>query len=211
MGVSGRAMLDALIDGQRDPQVLADLAKRRMRGKIPELAEALTGRFREHWAAFLARLHLEHVDRLTASIDALTARIDRVIAPFQPELELLATIPGIARHTAEVIVAEIGGHIELFPTAGHLASWAGVAPGQHESAGRKKSVHTRPGNSYLKGALGTATFAASQTNGTYLQASLPAPVCPARPDAGPGRDRSSILDRALAHAHHHQPLPGPRR
>jgi transposase len=169
MGVSGRLMLEALIDGQRDPEALADLAKRRMRSKIPELAEALTGRFQEHHA-FLARLHLDHIDRLTASIDTLTGRIEEVIAPFQPDLELLATIPGIARHTAEVIVAEIGGHIEVFPTAGHLASWAGVAPGQHESAGKKKSVRTRPGNSYLKGALGIAAFAAAHTQDTYLQA-----------------------------------------
>lgn len=169
MGVSGRAMLEAMITGQRDPALLAQLAKRRMRSKIPELTEALTGRFREHHG-FLARLHLDHIDRLTASIDALTTRIDQVMVPFQRELELLSTIPGIARYTAEVIVAEIGGHIDCFPSPGHLASWAGVAPGQHESAGKKKSTRTRPGNSYLKGALGTAAFAASQTNDTYLQA-----------------------------------------
>lgn len=162
-------MLEAMIAGQEDPAVLAKLAKRRMRSKIPALTEALTGRFREHHA-FLARLHLEHIDRLTASIDALTRRIDAVISPSQPELELLATIPGIARHTAEVIIAEIGGHIGCFPSPGHLASWAGVAPSHHESAGKKKSARTRPGNSHLKGALGTAAFAASQTNDTYLQA-----------------------------------------
>jgi transposase len=92
----------------------------------------------------------DHIDRLSASIDALTERIDQVIAPFQAELDLLATIPGIARHNAEVIVAEIGGHIGCFPSAGHLASLAGVAPGQHESAGKKKPVRTRPGNSYLQ-------------------------------------------------------------
>jgi transposase len=168
-GVSGRAMLEALIAGQDDPAVLADLAKRRMRSKIPELIEALTGRFREHHG-FLARLHLDHIDRLTASIDALAERISQMITPFQREVELLATIPGIARHNAEVIVAEIGGHIDCFPSAAHLASWAGVAPGQHESAGKKKPVRTRPGNSYLKGALGIAAFAAAHSNGTYLQA-----------------------------------------
>jgi transposase len=135
LGVSGRAMLQALIAGQDDPAVLADLARRRMRSKIPELVEALTGRFREHHA-FLARLHLEHIDRLTASIDALTARIEEVIAPFQPAPELPATIPGIARHTAEVIVAEIGGHIELFPTAG-LSGLLG--------RGRPRASTNRPG------------------------------------------------------------------
>jgi len=168
-GVSGRLMLQALIDGRDDPTALAELAKRRLRSKIPQLVEALNGRFTDHHG-FLARLHLEHIDRLTASIDALTQRIEAVIEPFRPQLELLVTIPGVARHTAEVIVAEAGGVIECFPDAGRLASWAGVAPGSHESAGKTKSARTRPGNSYLKGALGTAAFAATQANGTYLQA-----------------------------------------
>ncbi|MEY9871130.1 transposase [Streptacidiphilus sp. MAP12-33] len=168
-GVSGRAMLESLIAGERDPQTLADLAKRRMRHKIPELAQALDGRFREHHA-FLARLHLDHYDQITTAIDQLTARIEEAMAPFRPVLELLDTIPGINRAVAEVVVAETGGDMSRFPTAKHLASWAGVCPGHHESAGRAKSTKVRPGNPYLKGALGLAALGASHTKDTFLQA-----------------------------------------
>ncbi|MFB7147773.1 IS110 family transposase, partial [Agrobacterium deltaense] len=108
MGVSGRAMLEALIRGEADPQVLADLAKRKLRSKIPELTEALTGRFREHHA-FLTRLHLDHYDQLTTMIDQLTGRIEEAMAPFRGALDLLDTIPGINQATAEVIIAETGG------------------------------------------------------------------------------------------------------
>jgi transposase len=175
MGVSGRLMLDALIDGALDPAealtpaALADLAKRRLRSKIPELVEALNGRFTAHHA-FLARMHLDLIDNLTASIDALSARIEVVIEPFRPQIALLITVPGIARATAEVVVAEAVAVIECFPTAAQLASWAGVAPGSHQSGGKTKSAKTRPGNSYLKGALGTAAFAATNANNTHLQA-----------------------------------------
>ncbi len=168
MGVSGRLMLEALISGVEDPAVLADLAKRRLRNKIPELVEALNGRFTEHHG-FLVRLHLDQIDRITAALDALTARIEVVITPFRPALTLLATIPGVDCRLAEVIIAETGADMAVFPTAGHLASWAGVTPGHNESAGKSKSAKTRPGNSYLKGALGLAAFGAAQSNGTYLQ------------------------------------------
>ncbi|HVA10284.1 MAG TPA: IS110 family transposase, partial [Acidimicrobiales bacterium] len=130
-GVSGRAMLEALIDGQRDPAVLANLAKRRLRIKIPELTEALTGRFGEHHA-FLARLHLDLIDGHTQAIEELTARIEVVIAPFCRVRELLVTIPGISAIVADVIIAETGGDMSRFPTAGHLASWAGTCPGSNE-------------------------------------------------------------------------------
>ncbi|HEX3823100.1 MAG TPA: IS110 family transposase [Mycobacteriales bacterium] len=169
MGVSGRAMLQALIEGQHDPVVLADLAKRRLRNKTPELVEALTGRFRGHHA-FLARLHLDLIDRHTAAIDEITARIEVVIAPFQGFRELICSIPGISILVADVITAEIGADMTRFPTAGHLASWAGVCPGHHESAGRVKSTKTRPGNHHLKGALGTAAMAAGRSKNTYLGA-----------------------------------------
>jgi transposase len=168
-GVSGRAMLEALIAGEHDPAVLADLAKRRMRAKIPELTEALNGRFREHHG-FLLRLHLDHYDRLTAMIEQLTGRIEEAMSPFRPVLDLLDTIPGVNRLVAEVIVAETGGDMARFPSAAHLASWAGVCPGHHDSAGRTKSARVRPGNPYLKGALGLAAFSASRTKDTFLQA-----------------------------------------
>ncbi|MFI5886551.1 IS110 family transposase [Streptomyces sp. NPDC051554] len=169
MGVSGRAMLEALISGEREPQVLAELARRRMRSKIPELTEALTGRFRDHHA-FLARLHLDHYDQLTDAIGKLDERIEGAMAPFRGTLDLLDTIPGINRAVAEVIVAETGGDMSRFASARHLASWAGVCPGHHESAGRTKNTKVRPGNPYLKGALGLAAFGASRTKDTYLQA-----------------------------------------
>ncbi len=169
MGVSGRAMLQALIEGQREPVVLADLAKRRLRNKTPELVEALTGRFREHHA-FLARMHLDLIDRHTAAINQLTERIEVVIEPFRGFRELICTIPGISTLVADVITAETGADMTRFPTAGHLASWAGVCPGHHESAGRIKSTKTRPGNPYLKGALGTAAMAAGRSKDTYLGA-----------------------------------------
>ncbi len=168
-GVSGRAMLEALIDGQRDPAVLADLAKRRLRSKIPALTEALTGRFGDHHA-FLARLHLDLIDQHSTAIDELTTRIEVVIEPFRGARDLIVTIPGISTGVADVIIAETGADMTRFPSAGHLASWAGTCPGSNESAGRVKSTHTRPGNPYLKGALGIAAMSAARSHGTYLSA-----------------------------------------
>ena len=168
-GVSSRLMLAALIEGERDPIVLAELAKRRLRSKIPELVEALTGRFGDHHA-FLAKVHLDLIDQHTSAIDALTARIEEVIAPFRGARDLIVTIPGISTLVADVIVAETGADMRQFPSAGHLASWAGTCPGSNESAGRIKSTHTRPGNPYLKGALGIAAMSAARSNGTYLAA-----------------------------------------
>ncbi len=169
MGVSGRAMLEALVRGEADPHVLAELAKRKLRNKIPELTEALTGRFREHHA-FLTRLHLDQYDQLNTMIDQLTGRTEEAMAPFRGALDLLDTIPGINQPTAEVITAETGGDMTRFASAKHLASWAGVCPGHHESAGRTKNTKVRPGNPYLKGALGIAAFGAVRTKDTYLAA-----------------------------------------
>jgi transposase len=168
-GVSGRAMLEALIAGQRDPGELAELAKRRLRSKIPELTEALTGRFGEHHA-FLARVHLDLIDQHTHAIDELTDRIEVVIEPFRGARDLIISIPGISTLVADVIVAETGADMSRFPTAAHLASWAGTCPGSNESAGRVKSTHTRPGNPYLKGALGIAAMSAARSRDTYLAA-----------------------------------------
>ena len=168
-GVSGRAMLEALISGQHDPVELADLAKRRLRSKIPELIEALTGRFTEHHA-FLARLHLELIDQHSHVVEQLTARIEVVIEPFRGARDLIITIPGISVLVADVIIAETGADMSRFPTAGHLASWAGTCPGCNESAGRIKSTKTRPGNPYLKGALGIAAMSAARSHDTHLAA-----------------------------------------
>jgi len=168
-GVSGRLMLQALIDGHRDPGALADLAKRRLRTKIPELTEALTGRFTEHHA-FLAGIFLETIDQRTRQIDELNQRIDQAMTPFRAFCDLICTIPGKGRRTAEVVVAETGADMTVFPSPKHLASWAGVCPGSNESAGRVKSTQTRPGNPYLKAALGTAALSIAATHGTFLAA-----------------------------------------
>ena len=168
-GVSGRAMLGALIAGERNPVLLADLAKRRMRSKIGELTEALTGRFADHHA-FLARLHLQLIDEHTTVINEITARIEVVIEPFRNARDLIVTIPGISTLVADVIIAETGADMSRFASAGHLASWAGTCPGSNESAGRIKSTHTRPGNPYLKGALGIAAMSAARSHGTYFSA-----------------------------------------
>jgi len=168
-GVSARAMLEALVTGERDPTVLADLAKRTLRHKIPALIEALEGRFTEHHA-FMVSQYLAQLDTHQATIDALTDRIETVIAPFAAARQALVTMPGISQTVADVIIAETGADMTVFPTAAHLASWAGVCPGLNESAGRVKSAHTRHGNAPLKAALGVAAMSASRTKNTYLAA-----------------------------------------
>ncbi|GAA4264372.1 IS110 family RNA-guided transposase [Dactylosporangium darangshiense] len=165
LGVSGRLMLQALINGERDPVTLAQLAKARMRRRIPDLIEALVGNFGEHHA-FLCRLHLQRIDQITATVEELSARISEAMEPFRDQLKLLDGIPGVGPGVAEIIIAETGGDMTRFPTAGHLASWAGVCPGMNESAGRHKPGHTRHGNRWLTGALGTAAMAAARTKDT---------------------------------------------
>ena len=170
MGVSSRAMLEALIKGERDPQVLASLARGRLRPRIPQLVEALTGRFEEHHA-FICTMHLERIDSITRWVDKLTVRIEVAMEPFQVAREFLSTIPGVSILVADVIVAETGADMSHFETPGRLASWAGVSPGSNESAGRVKSTKTRPGNRYLKGALGIAALSiAGHPKDSYLGA-----------------------------------------
>jgi len=166
LGKSARTMLEALIAGERDPVVLAELAQTRMRPKIADLRLALEGGFDEHHALML-RLHLDHVDELTAAIDRLDQEVDRVIAPFGEQHHRLTTIPGVGKRTAEVIIAEIGVDMSRFPTAGHLASWAGMCPGNHESAGKRRSGKARKGDAALRAALCESAWVASRTNG-YL-------------------------------------------
>ncbi|MNW30475.1 Transposase IS116/IS110/IS902 family protein [compost metagenome] len=168
-GVSARHMLDALVAGERDPRVLANMAQRRMRSKIPELIDAMEGSFTVHHA-FMMRLFLQQADALTEMIDALDAQIREAMVPFQEAVSAITTIPGLADTTAQVIVAEIGVDMSVFPDAAHLASWAGVCPGQNESAGRSKSSHTRGGDSYLKAALGTAALHATAQKDSFLAA-----------------------------------------
>lgn len=166
LGVSSRQMLEALIAGERDPKVLADMARTRMRPKIADLRLALEGGFEQHHALML-RLHLDHVDQLTAAITRLDAEVDRVIAPFSEQHRRLTTIPGVGRRTAEVVIAEIGVDMSRFPTAAHLASWAGLCPGNHESAGKRRSGKARKGNAALRSALCESAWTVSRTHG-YL-------------------------------------------
>lgn len=168
-GASSRAMLDALVAGERDPHQLAQLAKGRLRNKIPQLADALQGRFTDHHA-FMVGEYLTQIDTATGMIDRLTARIEHTIAPFQLARDALTTIPGISAAVADVIIAETGADMTVFDTPGHLASWAGVCPGSNESAGRVKSSHTRSGDSYLKAALGIAAMSVSRAQDTFFAA-----------------------------------------
>src|ERR1700758_1145262 len=169
LGVSGRAMLEALISGTRDPDVLADLAKRRMRQKIPALKEALKGRFGPPHALLVGQI-LAKIDFLDEAIANLSAEIDRVIAPFVEKVDLLRTIPGVQRRTAEELIAEIGVDMARFGSAERLASWAGMCPGHHESAGKQRSGRARPGPKWLQRCLTEAAKAAAHTKGTYLEA-----------------------------------------
>lgn len=166
-GVSSRLMLTAMVEGERDPVVLAELAQKRLRNKREQLARALVGRFTEHHE-FLVGLHLRVIDQLTAAIDELTGKIEVQIEPFRRQVELLETISGVSHGVAVVIIAETGGDMTKFPTAHHLASWAGVCPGHNQSAKRVKHAKTRPGNSYLKGALGTAALSVARTKNTFM-------------------------------------------
>lgn len=166
-GVSGRQMLGALIAGERDPKVLAQMARQRLRAKIAALEEAFTGYFTDHHAFLLERM-LARVDAIDADIAALDARIETEIASFATAVERLDEIPGINPVAAHVIIAEIGVHMERFPTAGHLVSWAKFAPVVKESAGKKKGKNaTGHGNSYLARVLGNAAVSAGRTD-TFL-------------------------------------------
>jgi transposase len=169
LGKSGRAMLDALISGTTDPRVLAGLAKGRLRAKIPALQEALEGRFDALHALIVSSI-LAHLDFLDEAIDRLSDAIEEQLGPFGRAVELLCTIPGVQQRTAQVIVAEIGADMTVFPTAKHLASWAGQCPGNDRSAGKRRSGRTRNGSRWLGIALTEAALAATRTKNTYLAA-----------------------------------------
>jgi transposase len=166
--LSARDMIEALIAGERDPRVLANLARGTMRNKIPDLAMACAGRFADHHA-LLARMHLDHIDHLTSMIGGLDERIERVLAPFAPQLRLLRTIPGIGERAAQVLISELGVDMSRFPTAAHLASWAGLCPGNNESAGRRLSGRTRKGNAEVRDILTECAWSAGKT-GSYIGA-----------------------------------------
>jgi transposase len=160
---------DALISGTTDPEIPAELARGKLRSKIPALREALEGRFSAHHGLMVGRM-LAHIDYLDESIAELSIEIERVMAPFAEEVKLLDTIPGIDRRTAEVSIAEIGADMSQFPIHRHLASWAGMCPGNDGSAGKRRSGKTRKGSKWLRSALIEAAYAAARSKGTYLAA-----------------------------------------
>jgi transposase len=169
LGASGRAMLAALVGGERDPQVLAELARGRLRSKLPQLRQALRGRFGDHHALLL-RLALAHLEHLEGAIAALDRRVDEVIAPFARARDRLDTITGVGKRAAETIIAEIGVDMTVFPTAAHLASWAGRCPGNNLTGGKRRSGKPTRGNRWLGEVLIECAWAAARSRDTYLSA-----------------------------------------
>jgi transposase len=167
LGVSGRAMLPALIEGQKDPLQLADLAQRQLRGKIPELEKALEGHLTEH-PRFLLRLLWKELLQQEELIAELERKIEEQTRPFADEIERLDAVPGVDRRVVEVALAEVGADMRPFPTHQHMASWAGACPGNEESAGKRRRGRITPGNRWLKRSLVQAAWAASHSKHTYL-------------------------------------------
>ena len=169
LGVSGRAMLSALVEGTRDPETLAELARGLLRKKIPALKQALQGRFGAHHALIVGAI-LSKLEFLDEIIERLSGEIEEAISPFERQVELLRTIPGVERRTAEMLVAEIGVDMSRFGSSARLASWAGMCPGNNESAGKHRSGKTRKGSKWLRAGLTEAAKAAARSRGTYFSA-----------------------------------------
>ena len=167
LGASGRAMLEALIIGEEDPVKLADLAQRKLRGKIPELEKALEGHLTEHHR-FMLKLLWKQLAQQEELIAELDRKIEEQTRPFAAEIDRLDEVPGIDRRVAEVVLAEVGPDMAPFPTHANLASWAGMCPGNEESAGKRVRRRITPGNRWLKRTLAQASWAASRTKNSYL-------------------------------------------
>ena len=169
LGVSGRLMLEALVSGTRDPEVLAELARGTLRKKLPALKQALAGQFKPHHTLIVAQI-LAHLDYLDEAIATLTAEVEQRLAPFANKAELLTTIIGVAERNSQVIIAELGPDMSRFATDRHAASWVSICPGNDESAGKRRSGRTRRGNPHLRAALVESANAAARSKNTYLRA-----------------------------------------
>ena len=167
--MSGRALLDALVAGETDPERLVELTRGRLKASRSELVEALRGRVRDHHR-FLLKLHLAQIDALAAAVRDVEARVGETLTPFRERASLLTTMPGISETTAHVIVSEIGIDMSRFPTAGHLVSWAGLCPRNDESAGKRRSTRLRKGAPWLKTSLVQAAWGAVRKKDCYLRA-----------------------------------------
>jgi transposase len=187
LGKSGRAMLDALCEGTTDPEVLAELAKGKLRAKIPALREALEGRFDTHHALLISAI-LAHLDFLDEQIERLSDAIEDQLRPFEAQVELLRSLTGIETRSAQNILAEIGTDMSVFPTAGHCASWAGQCSGNDQSAGKRRSGKTRKGSKWLNDTLKNVAMSAIRTNDSYLQAQYQR----LRPRIGHGRALGAV-------------------
>lgn len=197
MGASGKAMINALVSGTHDPEVLADLAQGKLRAKLPELREALKGHFDPHHAFIVSRI-MAHIDYLDESIEELSSEIERLMSPLSRKLDLLKTIPGVGQRTAEVIMAETGGDMSRFLTHRHLASWAGLCPGNHRSAGKSRTAKTRKGSKWLKAALVEAASAAARSKGSYFSAQYSR----LKAKRGPSKARIAVAHSILVTAYY---------
>jgi transposase len=196
-GVSSRAMIEAMIEGERDPKILAEMAKARLRSKIPRLEEAFRGRFGAHHA-LVCRQIIDHIDFLDDSIAKLTADITARLVPFESSVTILCSITAVSRLTAEVLIAEMGTDMTRFPTAGHLCAWAGMAPASHESAGKRRPAGSRHGSTWLQRALIEAAKSAASSKGTYFSAQY-ARIAKRR---GPNKATVAVGNSILAVAWH---------
>lgn len=169
MGASGRDMIRALLAGEQDPQELAELARGRLREKIPQLCQALEGQVTDHHRFLLAGL-MDHLEHLENQIERISRRIEEVSLPFASAIAAVSSLPGFDQRAAQKVVAEVGATMDPFPSARHLASWAGVCPGSHESGGKRKSGTTTKGNRWLRTALVQAAWAATRKKDSYFQA-----------------------------------------
>jgi len=196
-GVSGRSMLQALLDGQQTPEQMAKLARGRMKGKLLQLTAALDGRMEEHHR-FLLKMQLERLEEVEADIARLDQRIDEKLEPYREQHTRLMQIPGVDRVGAAVLIAELGVDMSVFPSVRHCAAWAGVCPGNNESAGKRKGQPARKGNVHLTTALVQAAVSASHAKGTYLKDKY----WRLKAKRGPKRAAMAIAHKILIAAYH---------